>query len=130
MKWNTTYDSELGIVRAEQWETFSLNEQFEFLKAIADNPESSRGVALMIDYRKLTISDISRDNLEEISLRMGKLIGQIRSSRIALLARTDLQFGLGRQFQMIAEQRVPVLIEVFRDEAEAVDWLRESPGQR
>lgn len=129
MKWKVTYDRELGIVHAEQWESFSLTEQFEFLRAIAEDPDASRGAPLLIDYRQLTISDINRDDLEDISTRMGKLIGQIGSYRIALLARTDLQFGLGRQFQMIAEHRVPASIEVFRDEAEAMEWLGEPTDQ-
>jgi len=125
MKWNVTYDRDLGIVHAEQWESFSLNEEFEFLQMIAEDADATRGAPLLIDYRQLTISDISRDNLDDISVRMSGLIDKLRSHRIALLARSDLQFGLGRQFQMIAEQRVPAPIEVFRDEAEAVAWLRE-----
>jgi hypothetical protein len=126
MKSNITCDSELGIVRTEQWELFSLEEHFEFLQGIADDPDASRGMPLLMDYRQLKIPEISRDDLEGISIRFGKLIEQIKTGRIALLAQSDLQFGLGRQFQIIAEQRVPAAIEVFRDKVKAVDWLREA----
>jgi hypothetical protein len=79
----------------------------------------------LIDYRQLKIPEINRDNLEDISIRLGNLIQQIRAGRIALFAQSDIQFGLGRQFQVIAEQRVPAPIEVFRDEVKAIEWLRE-----
>jgi hypothetical protein len=83
----------------------------------------SPGKPLMIKYTGLKTVKMESNDLEKISDDLGKLIGQIRASRIALVAGNELQFGLGRAFQMISESRVKGEIEVFRDETAALKWL-------
>jgi len=43
-------------------------------------------------------------------------------SRTAILVTGDLRFGLGRMFTALAEQ-IEGEYQVFKDEAEAIDWL-------
>jgi hypothetical protein len=126
MKWNVGYESELGIVRARQWDDFTLDDEFKFLETTVSDPHASQGAPLMFDYTQLVVTNIGSNDLEQISKRLGDLIQRIASKRIALLAATDLQYGLGRQFQIISESRIPTPIHVFRDEAAALTWLRES----
>ena len=42
--------------------------------------------------------------------------------RTAILVARDLDFGIARMFQALAEQ-VDVEYQVFRDEADAIEWL-------
>src|SRR4051812_48354419 len=117
MKWNIGYEPELGVVRARQWDEFALDDEFKFLEAVAGDPYASRGAPVLFDYAQLVVTNIGSTDLEQISRRLGDLIQNISSKRIALLAATDLQYGLGRQFQIISESRIPAPIHVFRDEA-------------
>jgi len=125
MQWKIHFDLTHGYIAAEQWGPFTMNEQFAFLRAILTSDYWSPGKPLMINYAGLKIVKMESNDLEKISDDLGKLIGQIRASRIALVAGNELQFGLGRAFQMISESRVKGDIEVFRDETAALKWLVE-----
>jgi hypothetical protein len=108
---------------AEQWGAFTLNEQFSFLRAILLSPYWNPGMPLLIKYSRLEIKNIDSTDLEEIRNDLGRLIGKIKASRIALVAGNDLQFGLGLGFKNLSLGHVNGEIEVFSEETEAIDWL-------
>jgi len=125
VEWTVQLNLAQGCIVAEQWGTYTLNEQFSFLRAILLSPYWKPGMPLLIKYPRLEINNIDSKDLEEIRDDLGRLIGKIRASRIALLAGNDLQFGLGLGFKNISAGHVNGEIEVFGNESEAVKWLTE-----
>jgi hypothetical protein len=123
VEWSVHLDLTKGYIEAEQWGSFTLNEQFLFLRAILLSPYWKPGMPLLIKYPRLEIKNIDSTDLEEIRNDLGRLIGRISASRIALVAGNDLQFGLGLGFKNLSVGHVNGEIEVFSGEAEAVDWL-------
>ena len=123
MEWTIQLDLAHGYIVAEQWDAFTLNEQFSFLRAILLSPYWKPGMPLLIKYPRLEINNIDSGDLEEIATDLGRLIGKISASRIALVAGNDLQFGLGQGFKALSDGHVNGEVKVFRDENEAVQWL-------
>ena len=66
----------------------------------------------------LTNADIE----ERVRFLVG--LGSSIGSRIAILVSQSVHFGLGRMAQMLGESQ-GLIIRVFEDEAEAVDWITE-----
>jgi len=84
------------------------------------------GYSRLWDLRSASIGDLSRDQLEglaKFSQRGDSQPGKVRS---ALLVARDLDFGVGRMYQMVGEQILPVNFAVFRDEDEADGWFSET----
>jgi hypothetical protein len=50
-----------------------------------------------------------------------------RPARVAVVATTDLQFGVGRQFEVLSEGSLPVSVQVFHTVEEAEAWLGALP---
>ncbi len=73
----------------------------------------------LFDFRKAEVH-FSADDIGQISDR--SLKNEPGDSRIAVLVRGDLQYGLSAMFGGLAWSSSRQ-IKIFRDEAEAVDWL-------
>jgi len=123
VEWTIQLDLAHGYIVADQWGEFTLNEQFSFLRAILLSPYWKPGMPLLIKYPRLEINNIDSSDLEEIANDLGRLIGKISASRIALVAGNDLQFGLGEGFKVLSDGHINGEVKVFRDENDAVQWL-------
>jgi hypothetical protein len=123
MHWTIFYDKAIGYVRASQRGAFTTEEQEAFLADIFDSPFWKPGLPLLIDYGSMPVDNIMNRELESTSSQLEKLGEKLGSSKLALLCVTDLQFGLGRQFQIMCMGRLDGEIRVFRDEDAAADWL-------
>jgi len=123
MEWKIELDERGDFLRAKQWEMFSLEEQAYFLSDIFSAPDWQPGFPLLIDYTNLLIGNIDSRQMERITEFFARMRSVIGAGRIALLSQSDVQFGLGRQFQMLVDTRTDAEIGVFRDEQAAVEWL-------
>lgn len=77
------------------------------------------------DYRQLwDLTEITKGNTNFSELSdMAKVNIFAPTARRALLASSDVAFGLGRMFQMLRETKGETGIRVFRDREEALRWL-------
>ncbi len=72
------------------------------------------------------IDDVVSDFLQVLSMVgvESRLTGQVRpGARYAFYAPGDLAFGASRMYHQIADNTLPYHIEVFRDEAAALDYI-------
>jgi len=66
VEWTVQLNLAQGYIVAEQWGTYTLNEQFSFLRAILLSPYWKPGMPLLIKYPRLEINNIDSKDLEEI----------------------------------------------------------------
>ena len=78
--------------------------------------------------------DIRNADFSWANLQLVKEAVNIRSSftkrdncRSALIVSSNLQYGLGRMFEMLSDGKVPHQLKVFRKYEEGVKWLLENP---
>lgn len=98
-----------------------------FLTALADRrcPEQ---VHLLLDTTKSeSLKERSPRELRHVAQYLGPYRKRIRG-RCAVVAETDLQFGLSRMGSAYSDS-VGVDARVFRSRAEALDWVRQ-PEER
>ena len=77
------------------------------------------------DFRQLwDLSEITHSAANFVELmEMAKVTVFSPTARRAILAPIDVAFGIGRMFQMLRESKGETGIRVFRDRAEAMQWL-------
>ncbi len=83
------------------------------------------GLDHLLDLRDVTLFDLSVDEVREIS--RVRVFGE--SSRLAVVAPTDVAFGLSRMYEAfgeLGEERY----RVFRDIEDAEGWLSGCPSGR
>ena len=79
---------------------------------------------LALDFSKAISPDFSRDDIDEI-LAHAKKYAHLRSSgKTAFIVSSDINYGIGRMYETIAEIRKhTVLHNVFRTFEEAIKWF-------
>jgi hypothetical protein len=91
------------------------------LDTVARSSEYQAATRRLWDIRGADVRVLDFRTLTGVREHLVALGGQ--AARVAIVARTDLQFGLAREFQALTDGRVPSTIEVFRTMEQAEAWL-------
>ena len=84
----------------------------------------------LVDMRQADMSGVSAAALRDLSAIVEKSLGgEVESFRTAILALSDLPFGLARMYGTYADPLTED-VHVFRDVHAALDWLDVAPADR
>jgi hypothetical protein len=98
-----------------------FREVVEHFRQLHADPEVPERVHVILDLRELTTSP-DRDQLRAIASEVKDLKERLRWGALAIVAESDLLFGMSRVFGVFAESHFSQ-INVFRSEPEALRWL-------
>ncbi|MBS1792854.1 MAG: hypothetical protein JSS81_03310 [Acidobacteria bacterium] len=85
------------------------------------------GLPILFDNRRLEMFAVDTQIIRQSVVIMQKFSRRHPATKIAGLVATNLNFGLGRQFETFTEIEGGTGFRLFRDEAQAVEWLQQ-PG--
>lgn len=109
-----------GAFSAAGWE--------EAYHAMLAAPGFKRGMPTLWDLRAVEdLQRVTRRELETILVAASARIDDRGSGHTAVVMDSDLGFGLGRMFEMMSEEDLPITMRVFRDRKEAETWLTSLP---
>ena len=112
-----------GIVQTEVFGAMDLKQSLASLDDLSTYVENNELYELVIHRDDASIS-VNFPDSKSIVDRAELLFNNLKQGAIAFVVTNDLDFGLCRQMQsLIGNERVP--IKVFRNEAEATQWLVE-----
>jgi hypothetical protein len=83
------------------------------------------GAAVLFDHRQLDFGDSGLAAMQRAGETHRDLDDRIGKGKAAVLMNTPVNYGRGRQFQLLTEGRVGARMQVFLNEAEAIRWLLE-----
>ena len=119
------YDQNRNMLNISISGTPNFEEYTSAMETITHSSDYPPNVRTIWDIRE---ADLSFANFTSIK----KVVG-IRASfkqrdncKVALVASSNLQYGLCRMFQMLLEDRLPHELAVFRDYEEGEQWLLEN----
>ena len=118
-----TIDQESFIVRANASGVVNIEDAFELMTAINQDPEYQKGMGTLLDLRNTRVM-IKMDQLVTLAEAVRQLISVRGRIGIAILTDSDITYGMGRIVGSSLGQD-GVQVNAFRDETEAVQWLRE-----
>ena len=126
MKWTIKWLDSLKYVQVELFGIFSLADARFASSEIVENTNWKNGDSILIDITKLDMSNARSCDIESMTRMMEPLDREICMSKIALVGSSDIQFGLARQFQTLAEGHTSAIIRAFRRASDAIEWLTNS----
>ncbi len=116
-------DRESGTVLYRTEGDVAEEDMIKTSNAVARDPEYRVGMNGIADVRAVDSNvSVSADALRELSDFNRMLPEELIHPRMAIVADTDLLYGLSRMWQMYSED-LPNDYAVFRDITEACDWL-------
>jgi hypothetical protein len=123
--WTVTFNDVSGAALVRTRGLFNTTDHRRMVADIVSRHEWHPGHPILFDHRELLFGDaryqdmlVARNNHLEHELRIG-------NARSAILMGSDADYGLGRQFEMLASGEVSAELKIFTDEASARDWLCE-----
>ena len=126
MKWTIKWLSSLKYIQVDLSGIFSLAGARSASSEIVENTNWKNGDSILIDNTKLDMSNARSCDIESMTRMMEPLDREICMSKIALVGSSDIQFGLARQFQTLAEGHTSAIIRAFRRASDAIEWLTNS----
>ena len=102
------------------WGESSVEEITHFSLKLRCDPDFSQSFDAIVDTTDLQ-RHFSKDDIDELS--NPRIDINIPAGRLAVIASTDIMFGVSRMHELISETKSPLNINVFRDLWSALKWL-------
>ncbi len=112
-----------GIARITFSGRVTHNDVVAAIFQLLDHPDFRSDMPSVWDYRGCEVEGFSEEEMRQLGEVAHQTSGRHNEARLALVAGSDLQFGLSRMFIMLNEI-VHLEFEVFRDINEAERWAR------
>ena len=126
MKWTIKWPNSLKYIQVDLSGIFNLAGARSASSEIVENTNWKNGDSILIDNTKLDMSNARSCDIESMTRMMEPLDREIGMSKIAVVGSSDIQFGLARQFQTLAEGHTSAIIRAFRRASDAIEWLTNS----
>lgn len=114
-------DKELGCVFVRWRGTFSAQEGAAHYREVTER-ESYRGGGSVFHDCRLVNADVPMSEIEKVALSGPHPTNTTNVRKVAILASSDLGFGMMRMLAALRE-RPGLILNVFRDLEEAKAWL-------
>ena len=124
MKWAICSCKDQPFVRVTLKGVFNPDDYLWMLRDLISQDFWKPGTFILLDNRKLDFSKSNYEAMRKASFSHEDNDEQIGNGKIAFLMNSTGDYGLGRQYENLAEGRVSARIHVFIDEATAIGWLR------
>jgi len=106
----------------------TFDEVVDHFRVLEQDPECPERLDVLLDLTNLT-SIPNADQLTGVSDAIGRTLEKVRFDACAIVAPTDLLFGVSRVFEVLAEGRFR-MTRTFRRFNEAESWLAEQRPRR
>jgi hypothetical protein len=123
VNWNIEYVEAQNYIKITGEGVFSIEDHSRVFQDILANEHWEPGIPILFDNRNLdfgvtNVSIIKRasDNYSRVSNRLG-------NGKTAMLMKSLIDFGRGRQFEMLSEEKCQMNMCIFLEEEKAISWL-------
>lgn len=116
------YDQNRKILSISISGKSNFDEYTSALETITSSSDYPPNIRTLWDLRKADLSSANLNSIKEI-VWIRSRFKQRDYCKVALLAPTNLQYGISRMFQMLIENKLPHELAIFRDYDEGEQWL-------
>lgn len=123
MKWTVEYTEKLKYVRVNIKDEFNVQEHLKMIEDIVSQKFWCPGMPILFDGRAVYLGNTDFNTVMQASRNQILYDEQLGNGKNALLMKSAADFGIGRQYEMITEEKISAKIHVFLDEQQAIRWL-------
>jgi len=92
-------------------------------QSIVNLPDWQPGKSIIFDFTDLDFSGFKSVDMRLVSDQVVRYKASFGMAKWAFILSGDLQFGLMRMWEIITEDRVPMIINLFKNRADARAWI-------
>lgn len=114
-----TIDKQRRLVLSSADGTLTREDVQGHMDRLSNDPDFNPDFSQVLDFTRVSTVELEPDDIRLFAKR--KIFSL--TSRRAMIVKDDLQFGLARMFATHRELEGEIGISVFRDAAEAMEWV-------
>ncbi len=119
-------DGERGVIFTEAFGEVTNEEYLAHPVRLLNDPALPRPYLELYDTRRLESTDLKTEDIRRMTLGNPRVVEAMQGARVAVVAESDLSYGLGRIFQTFAE-KAGFQVWVTKDYREALRFLNQDP---
>jgi hypothetical protein len=120
-------DQEAGLVRIAGSGAVTDQEMVDCVSALRRDPDLQPSMCTLSDMRGIEVA-FTADGVARMIQVMEETRDRRDAARAAIVADSNAAFGMGRMFEMRAEDRAQPRFGIFRDMESAMAWLEAEKG--
>jgi hypothetical protein len=125
MEWTIDFGRAEEYVVVTTRGLFSPEDHRRMTEDIVSRPGWHPGADVLFDHRQLDLGESGLEAMQRAGENHREHDDRIGNGKAAVLMNTPVNFGRGRQFQLLTEGKVGARLQIFLNEAEAIRWLLE-----
>lgn len=123
MEWTVDFERAEQYVVVTTRGVFSPESHRRMTEDIVSRDAWRPGMAVLFDHRQLDFGGAGLTAMQRAGENHRSMDDRIGEGKAAVLMGTPVNFGRGRQFQLLTEGHVSARLQIFLNEAEAIRWL-------
>ena len=123
MNWKFEYINDGDYVRITDEGVFNIEDHRRKMKELASQDFWDPGVNLLFDCTKLDFGKTEYQDIRDLALEFANQNELIGCGKIAILMKSIADFGKGRQFELLTDEKICANVSIFIDEGQALRWL-------
>jgi hypothetical protein len=123
MNWTVHKTAGQSYVTVVTQGEFNVADHEKMVEDIVSSDFWKPGTDVLFDHRNLQFGLTNYSSMMQASDTHKKHEQQIGDDKAAILMRSLVDFGRGRQFELMTSEKVSAKLRIFLDEKEAVNWL-------
>ena len=96
------------------------------LTEVLTHQDWKSGTPILVNHSDLNAGPLTVREMSTLADMMAAARVELGTSRMAILAPNDLEFGLGRMWQVFADKKWDGTSKIFRGRENAVSWLTQA----
>ena len=123
MNWTVQNLEDEHFVRINIEGRFAVEDHLRNIEEITLQENWKPGLNILFDCTKADFGDSSYMDVQELARNFIKNDVLVGCSKIAVLMRSVVDFGKGRQFEMLTDEQICADVCIFATEPQALRWL-------
>ncbi|HWA75491.1 MAG TPA: hypothetical protein VG937_24315 [Polyangiaceae bacterium] len=124
MEWRIELQDDGKLIRITTNGPFQLGQQRQMFEELGAHPAFTPGLAVLFDNRRLDLTGSDVNVIQESVEIVQEFVRTQHIERLAGLVDDGLNFGVGRQFEILTDVAGGHGFRLFKEEELALRWLR------
>jgi len=125
MEYKISFDEKLSLFLIQTTGDITIEDDRSCIEDLVTHPKWNQKYPLIVDRRKSTTKQLTANDMHLIADMVKEFGDRLGPTKIAIVMGTELDYGMGRMFEILTSGDVPFNMRICRSMEEAVSWIRQ-----
>ena len=123
MNWTIEYDKDRHFAKVNVEGVFNVSDHLRNIEELTLQEHWTPGLNILFDCINANFDNSSYQDVEDLAKNFIRNDLFVGCGKVALLMKSIVDFGKGRQFEMMTDEHICASVFIFFNEQQALRWL-------